>query len=59
MTREQLEALDRALDNISTMLGVAGEASTLGKKKDVEAALRHASEELKRCKEIVKGNSPS
>jgi hypothetical protein len=53
MTREQLTELNQALDSITHLLGVAGEAATLGKKKDVGTALQHATEELKRCREIV------
>lgn len=53
MTREQLAQLNQALDNLTHLLGVAGEASTLGKKKDVGIALQHATEELKRCREVL------
>jgi hypothetical protein len=53
MKREQIAELKQALENVTHLLGVAGEAGTLGKKKDVEMALQHAVQELKRCREIV------
>jgi hypothetical protein len=53
MKREQIAELKQALENVTHLLGVAGEAGTLGNKKDVEMALQHAVQELKRCREIV------
>jgi hypothetical protein len=53
MTREQLKKVNEALDRVTELLGIAGEASTLGMKKDVERTLRQAMEELKKSREIL------
>ncbi|HET9328262.1 MAG TPA: hypothetical protein VFQ05_15955 [Candidatus Eisenbacteria bacterium] len=53
MTRDELMKMERALDKATTALGVAGEAATLGKSKDVERAIKEAAEELKECRQIL------
>jgi len=53
MTRQELKALQEALDKATTALGVAGEAATLGKSKDAERALKEAAEELSKCREVL------
>jgi hypothetical protein len=53
MTPDQRTELNEALNKITELLGIAGEASTLGKKKDVERALQQAMEEMKKCREIL------
>jgi multidrug resistance efflux pump len=53
MTRQELKTLQEALDKATTALGVAGEASTMGKSKDAERALKEAVEELNKCRQVL------
>ena len=45
--------MEDALAKVTTALGVAGEAATLGKRKDAERALKEAAAEIARCRDIL------
>jgi hypothetical protein len=53
MTRDAIEQMREALDKATTALGVAGDAATLGNKKDAERALKQAGEEIARCRNLL------